>query len=110
MTRSVIVTEGFDIITILRKIVTVRESMTSTEVARRFGDVLAAVKYGGESILVTKNGEPVAELRPFGEVPTCTLRSFVERWESGAADTDEAFADDLAAVNARDQPAENPWE
>ena len=36
--------------------------MTSTEVVRRFGDVLAAVKHGGETVVVTKNGEPVADI------------------------------------------------
>ena len=38
--------------------------LTSTEVARRFGDILAEVKHAGTTIVVMKNGEPVAQLKP----------------------------------------------
>jgi prevent-host-death family protein len=89
----------------------VTEKMTSTEVARRFGDVLAEVKHGGRSVLVTKNGEAVAELRPIGGgAPDCTLEEFVQAWEELALSSDDAFAEDLASVNASDQPASNPWD
>ena len=100
----------FDRITIICIIVIMSETMTSTEVARRFGEILAAVKHGGESVVVTKNGEPLAELRPVRGEITCTLREFGERWGERAAEGDRSFAADLAAVNASDQPATNPWD
>ena len=82
--------------------------MSSTEVARRFGEILAVVKHGGKSVVVTKNGEPVAELRPLDAAAvTCTLREFAECWK---AEPDDVFADDLATVNAADVPAANPWD
>lgn len=87
------------------------DEMTSTEVARRFGDVLAEVKHGRRSVVVTKNGEPVAELRPVGPAASgCTLREFAEAWDAGRSEPHDSFADDLAAVNASDHPAANPWE
>ena len=86
------------------------EVLTATELARRFGDVLAEVRHTGRVITVTKNGQPVAELRPFDSPKTCSLREFAEAWEGLNEPSDEAFADDLAAVDASDQPAISPWE
>ena len=57
------------------------EVLTATELARRFGDVLAEVRHTGKAIPVTKNGQPVAELRPFDSPKTCSLREFAEAWE-----------------------------
>lgn len=84
--------------------------MTSTEVARRFGDVLAEIKYGGRSILVTKSGEAVAELRPVEAPRSCTLREFARLWEIVGEEDDDCFAEDLAVINSSDQPAANPWD
>jgi len=84
------------------------DRLTSTEVVRRFGDILAEVRHGGRTITVTKNGEPVAELRPAEEARRCTLREFAECWADES--NDESFADDLAVVNAADQPAASPWD
>lgn len=86
-----------------------KTALTSTDLARRIGDVLAEVKYKGNSIVVTKNGEPVAELRPLTSPKSCTLAEFIKIWNEMRSDADEAFAEDLAAINRRDQPLNNPW-
>lgn len=85
--------------------------MTSTEVVRRFGDVLAEIKHGGKSIVVTKSGEAVAELRPVVAPRGCNLREFAELWGARNMDDDDGdrFAEDLATVNSADQPGANPW-
>ncbi|NOX99164.1 MAG: type II toxin-antitoxin system prevent-host-death family antitoxin [Verrucomicrobia bacterium] len=85
--------------------------ITSTEAARRFGDLLAEIRYGGGVAVITKNGEPVAELRPHGKEKSMCLQDFVTFWnEEHASLTRGNFADDLQKVKAADLPAENPWE
>lgn len=100
-----------DIITNLCKIVIMDIEITSTEAARRFGDLLAEVRYGGVEAVITKNGEPVAELRPHGMEKSMCLQDFVKFWsETRDPERDGGFANDLEIVNSADRPAENPWE
>lgn len=40
------------------------ERITATEAARNFSKVLDRTKHQGETFLVERNGEPVAEIRP----------------------------------------------
>ncbi len=40
------------------------ERITATEASRNFSEMLNRVRYGGESFLVERNGEAVAEIRP----------------------------------------------
>ena len=82
-------------------------SVPTTELSRHFSEHLARVRFGGETIVVLKNGAPVAELRalPSGE---CTLGKFLDIWRSLPPDL--SFADDLAKVGRLDQPPENPWD
>ena len=79
---------------------------TATEMARRFGDYLARVRFGAQTITILKNKKPVAELRPLPEAGG-TLEDFVRLWKS--LPTDSSFADDLEKVNQADAPLENPW-
>lgn len=83
--------------------------ITSTEAARRFGDLLAEVRYGKIEVVITKNGEPVAELRPHAAEKTMCLRKFVEFWRE-EKEADGTFADDLERVKAGDYPVKNPWQ
>jgi prevent-host-death family protein len=83
--------------------------ITSTEAARRFGDLLAEVRYGKIEAVITKNGEPVAELRPHAAEKSMCLQDFVEFWREGQS-ADGTFADDLELVKAADQPTKNPWQ
>lgn len=41
------------------------QTVTATEAVRRFGDLMNAVHYRGERVLITKHGRPVAEIVPF---------------------------------------------
>ena len=38
--------------------------ITATEASRNFSEILNRARYGGESFVVERNGEPVAEIRP----------------------------------------------
>ncbi len=82
--------------------------ITSTEAARHFGDLLAEVRYGKMEAVITKNGEPVAELRPHAKEKSLSLQDFVDFWRAVPA-ADGTFADDLEVVKAADHPAKNPW-
>lgn len=42
----------------------VGESVPATEASRNLGDLLNRVTYGGERIVITRHGRPVAELTP----------------------------------------------
>ena len=84
-----------------------KTTITATEAARRFGDLLAEIKHGGGSVEITKNGESVATLQPLRRAGGMTLKEFAGLWK-GTAD-DHSFADDLERINAADQPPANPW-
>ena len=80
--------------------------VSTTELARRFGDYLARVRFGGQTVVVLKNKTPVAELRALpGE--GCTLSDFLDICANSHCDP--TFADDLEKVSAADAPLENPW-
>lgn len=38
--------------------------ISATEASRNFSEILNRARYGGESFLVERGGEPVAEIRP----------------------------------------------
>lgn len=82
-------------------------SITSTEVVRHMGDVLARVKHKGEHFVVTRNHHPIAEIVPASGSRRATWRKLRE----AVADLplDPSFADDLDKVNAADRIAESPW-
>jgi len=82
-------------------------AVTTTELARHFGDYLARVRFGGQMLIVLKNNSPVAELRPLPDA-TFTLSDFLAVW--GDVPADEHFADDLERVGEADSPMENPWD
>jgi hypothetical protein len=51
--------------------------------------------------VITKNNEPIAELRP------STLGDFLRLWTPDP--DDETFADDLDQANSKELPSPNPW-
>ena len=85
-----------------------KNALTATELARNVGDVLARVRYRGESFVIERNGRPVARIVPAEPASTGTLREALSAWLA-AGERDPTFADDLAAVDAADRPAGNPW-
>lgn len=84
------------------------EHIPATRLARNLGDVLARIRYRGESFVVEKNGVPVARLTPVEPPKPFTLGDVVRMWKSHPPDPE--FADALERVNAADSPAQNPWE
>jgi len=84
-----------------------KKTVTATEAARRFGDLLAEIKHAGRPVEIRKNGEAIATLQPVRRAGGMTLREFAALWTDGP--DDPSFADDLERLNAADQPPANPW-
>jgi prevent-host-death family protein len=78
----------------------VLKRISSTEVVRQFGEILAEVRHGGDGVIVTKAGHPVARIMPCEE-ETMSLREFSELWLDGR-EADEGFANDLEVVQRAD--------
>jgi antitoxin (DNA-binding transcriptional repressor) of toxin-antitoxin stability system len=87
------------------------ETLTATEVARRFADVLNRVAYRRESFVIVRGQRPVAELRP---VPAgarlADLPALLASLPSLDDDAD-TFAADLEAARAElaTREATDPW-
>jgi prevent-host-death family protein len=79
----------------------------TTELARHLGDYLARVRYGHDTIVVLKNNDRVAEIRPLqsGEY---SLAALLDSWKK--LPPDPGFADDVEAVSRADMPPANPWD
>ena len=81
--------------------------ITSTEVARHLGDVLARVKHTGEIFIVTKSDKPLARLTPIRSMKRGRGIEIMEALARLPHDPD--FAGDLEKVNQMDRPPINPW-
>jgi len=83
------------------------ERITATEASRRFSDILNRAKYGGESFIVERNGEPMAEIRP--AKPCSTVADLIAFLRENPPDPD--FERDMREVIAqRDaMPLRDPW-
>lgn len=83
-------------------------SVSATEAARQFSDLLNRVRYRGESFEIVRGGEVVARIVPI-EAPQANVHSFFELLMAcGRAGT--GMADDLTHIQAT-QPAlpGDPW-
>ena len=86
-------------------------SLSVTEAARRFADVVNRAFYRHETTVLLKNGAPVAYVAPLA--PTgIPARELAHRWpllpRLAPADAD-AFARDVAAARAEVPPPADPW-
>ncbi len=72
------------------------DTVTIRDLRNHGGEVVDRVAAGGH-VTVTRDGRPVAELRPLraGGLPVAAL---LERWRRLPAVDDVAFRDDVAAV------------
>ena len=84
-----------------------KTTISATEVARHFGDVLARVRYKHEHFVLTKNERPIAEITPFENEATVTWAELESAMNK--LPYDPAFADDLERVCESDKPLDNPW-
>ena len=82
--------------------------ISATELARTLGDVLARVRYRGDTFVVERNGNAVARVSPLPESSPMTLREFFAMWRA-AGPPDPEFADALEEVNSLDWPPDDPW-
>jgi prevent-host-death family protein len=82
-------------------------TISSTEAARRLGEILARVKHAGETFIVTKSDKPLACLSPIRPVRRATGAEIMEALAGLPFDPD--FADDLERVNRMDAIPEDPW-
>ncbi|MEX1257759.1 MAG: hypothetical protein WEG36_09080 [Gemmatimonadota bacterium] len=83
--------------------------LSATDLARNVGEILARIRYRGDSFLIERNGEPVARITPLERQPHGTVREGLAAWrEVGEAET--AFAEDLEAVSRADHPPEGRWD
>jgi len=82
--------------------------VSATELARNLGDVLAKVRYRGQTFLVRKNGKVVARIEPAAAPGGPTVREAFAAWVE-AASPDPGFGDDLERACHADNPGTNPW-
>lgn len=80
--------------------------ISAAELAEKLPDVLSRVQNQGERFTVERNGEAVASLGPVSEASIgITVQELVDRLGSLEL-PGGGFADDLAAVQAAQPPAE----
>ena len=82
--------------------------ISATELVRKLGDVLARIRFRGDSFLIERNGAGVARLIPLAEMPAGSLSEALDAWQAGG-DADPDFADALEQVGNADRPPESPW-
>jgi len=90
----------------------VESSLTVTEAARNFSDLINRVVYRGDVAILTRNGKPVARISPEGTGKT-TGRELAEFWRSRTpmpASEAESFSSDLTEIrNEGNRPQRDPW-
>jgi prevent-host-death family protein len=86
-------------------------SITVTEAARGFSDLISRVRYGGESALLTKGGKPVARIVPVRRPRTG--RELADAW-AGLPHLDlaaaAAFERDLSDARRSLPPVKSRWD
>lgn len=82
-------------------------SLTATEVARRFSEVISRVG-DGEEIEVVRNGVPVAQLGPARRSQVVSAAHWRELMDSAPA-VDEDFERDVEAGRATIGPPDSAW-
>ena len=87
-------------------------TLTVTEAARNFSDLINRVVYCGDVAVLTRNGKPVARLVPEGPKKS-TGRELAEFWRKRvpmSAEEAESFFDDLSKIrSAGNLPQRDPW-
>ena len=79
------------------------EEVNVAEAKRRLSDLLGRVAYGGETVLITRRGRPMARLVPLGEVGEGQGLAAARGW----LDADDPFfaaVDTAIAARAKHRP------
>lgn len=82
-------------------------SLTATEVARRFSQVISRVG-AGEEVEVVRNGVPIAQLRPPRGPQLVSAARWRELMDSAPA-VDEDFERDVEASRETIGPPDSAW-
>jgi prevent-host-death family protein len=82
-------------------------SLTATEVARRFSQVISRVG-AGEEVEVVRNGVPVAQMRPARCPQVVSAARWRELMDSAPA-VDENFEHDVEASRETIGPPDSAW-
>jgi prevent-host-death family protein len=86
-------------------------TISVTEAARNFSDLVNRVHYTGESATLVRNGVPVARMVPAGP-PVCPAARLAEAWPGlphlTPADA-RAYAADLVRARGTLPPPRDPW-
>ena len=82
-------------------------SLTATEVARRFSQVISRVD-AGEEVEVVRNGVPVARLRPVRGAQVVSAARWRELMDCAPA-VDEDFERDVEASRETIGPPDSAW-
>lgn len=88
------------------------QTLSVTEAARGFSDLINRVHYRGESATLTKNGRAVARLVPVGS-PLITGAELAKRWKPGSFLTPkevEDFANDIEEGRRFFKPYVSSWD
>lgn len=82
--------------------------MTATEASRNFSSLLDAAEHG-ESVVVTRSGRRIAEVRPASAANGHALRDVFARWRDDPA-LDDTFEDRVAHARQAATGADtDPW-
>ncbi len=91
-----------------------KTSISVTDTARNFSDIINRVTYRGERFVLYKGKKSVAELNPIkAGRPLSELAALLEKLPSLTAREAESFAGDLARYRAeqgRGDQVSDPWE
>ncbi len=85
-------------------------TITATEAARHFSDLLNRVRYRGEIFRIVRSGEEVAQLAAPAARSETSLRALLTKLVTERTD-DPAFADELERIQAEQPtPDEDLWD
>lgn len=91
-----------------------KTSLTVTETARNFSDIINRVTYKGERFILLKGKRAVAEISPIkGGRPLSELPEILAKLPSLSAKEAESFAKDLEQLHHENRATEgvkDPWE
>lgn len=83
-------------------------TVTATQAAREFSELLSRVRYRGEEFVIERGGEPVALLSPAPNARGVTFGDLCVLIAEHGVDDD--FASDLEQIQAMQGPMpEDPW-
>jgi antitoxin (DNA-binding transcriptional repressor) of toxin-antitoxin stability system len=85
-----------------------KTKITATELARNLSDILNRVRYRGESFIVERSGEVIAELKPSPARRAFTVGDFVEFWKTVPKPDPEFWNDVEQAHREMNQPLPEP--